>query len=193
MSHFNPAQYGSAWAELLESDRCRPLGAGQSNANLVRKLRSAELSQLFSPAEIHDREMAELCLAGAWLLADDLDASHAISQRIETSTGNYWHGIMHRREGDFGNAKYWFRRVGRHPVYESLEVAAQQLALQADVCASRETILAAGAWNPEAFIDLCAACEQSNSTTPTDMLLCQQIAQAEWELLFAYCYERATS
>ncbi|MBI5092167.1 MAG: hypothetical protein HZB26_06930 [Candidatus Hydrogenedentes bacterium] len=53
--------------------------------------------------------------AALWLYVDDLARSHKVSQGIETPTGSYWHGIMHRREGDFGNSHYWFHRVGAHP------------------------------------------------------------------------------
>ncbi|SVE48716.1 uncharacterized protein METZ01_LOCUS501570, partial [marine metagenome] len=50
-----------------------------------------------------------------WLYVDDLDRSHTCSQSIDDTTGSYWHGIMHRREGDFSNSHYWFRKVGNHP------------------------------------------------------------------------------
>ena len=50
--------------------------------------------------------------AGIWLYVDDLERSHGISQNLHTAEGSYWHGIMHRREGDFSNAKYWFRQAG---------------------------------------------------------------------------------
>lgn len=53
--------------------------------------------------------------AALWLYVDELDRSHSISQGIGDATGSFWHGIMHRREGDFGNAHYWFHRVGAHP------------------------------------------------------------------------------
>lgn len=56
-----------------------------------------------------------LC-AGLWLYVDGLDESHAISQKLPGPTGAFWHGIMHRREGDFGNAKYWFHQATGHPV-----------------------------------------------------------------------------
>ncbi len=49
--------------------------------------------------------------AAIWLYVDDLDRSHKISQSISGPVGAYWHGIMHRREGDFWNAKYWLRQV----------------------------------------------------------------------------------
>lgn len=58
--------------------------------------------------------------AGLWLLAGDLERSHEISQADSSATGSFWHGIMHRREGDFSNAAYWFRRAGSHPVFDEL-------------------------------------------------------------------------
>src|SRR5205807_2805932 len=57
--------------------------------------------------------------AGIWLYVDDLDHSHRVSQGIEVATGAYWHGIMHRREGDFSNSHYWVRRAAGHPLLES--------------------------------------------------------------------------
>ena len=62
--------------------------------------------------------------SGILLLWDFLNASHEISQTMEGEgnprTADYWHGIMHRREPDAGNAAYWFRRVGSHPAFNSL-------------------------------------------------------------------------
>jgi len=68
----------------------------------------------------HPRLKGELTEAAVWLLAGELDRSHEVSQGIETPEAAYWHGIMHRREGDFWNAKYWFRKVGKHPVFVQL-------------------------------------------------------------------------
>lgn len=62
--------------------------------------------------------------SGLLLLWDFLDDSHEISQTMEGKgsprTADYWHGIMHRREPDAGNASYWFRRVGSHPAFDHL-------------------------------------------------------------------------
>lgn len=55
--------------------------------------------------------------AGLWLYCDDLDRSHEISQGMNDSTGAMWHAIMHRREGDFSNSRYWLRQAGKHPAF----------------------------------------------------------------------------
>ena len=68
---------------------------------------------LFDGQPARHRELARACLAGLWLYHDFLDEAHRISQSLHGREGSYWHGIMHRREGDFANAKYWFHRVGR--------------------------------------------------------------------------------
>jgi GTP cyclohydrolase II len=55
--------------------------------------------------------------AGLHLLNDDLGRAHELAQAHEgDKTCDYWHAIVHRREGDFDNAKYWLHRAGRHPV-----------------------------------------------------------------------------
>ncbi len=60
-------------------------------------------------------------VAALWLYVDALDRSHKVSQTIEDATGSFWHGIMHRREGDFSNSHYWFNRAGTHPAMTSIE------------------------------------------------------------------------
>ncbi|MBI1319917.1 MAG: hypothetical protein GC168_13395 [Candidatus Hydrogenedens sp.] len=52
-----------------------------------------------------------------WLYVDELDLSHTLSQALHSPTGSYLHGIMHRREGDFGNSLYWMSQTGSHPVW----------------------------------------------------------------------------
>ena len=130
--------------------------------------------------------MAAACLAGLWLRFDCLDESHRISQDIETPTGSYWHGIMHRREGDFGNAKYWFRRVGEHPVFEPLGAAARELAGQRPPRAARFLAEQPG-WDPFAFVDLCQQAVAAAELGP----LAVAVQQREWELLWDFCYRGA--
>lgn len=80
--------------------------------------------------------------SGLLLLWDFLDDSHEISQTMEgkgsPGTADYWHGIMHRREPDAGNASYWFRRVGSHPAFDHL--GGQLLAWMSELKASPEML-----------------------------------------------------
>jgi hypothetical protein len=58
--------------------------------------------------------------AALWLYADELDRSHTLSQSLHTATGSFLHGIMHRREGDFGNSLYWLAQARSHPVWDTI-------------------------------------------------------------------------
>ncbi len=71
--------------------------------------------------------------AGLWLYVDDLERSHQVSQNLQGPVGAYWHGIMHRREGDFSNAKYWFRRAhGMTLSFDALEFVDRVAAAQGE-------------------------------------------------------------
>lgn len=56
-----------------------------------------------------------LLQSAVWLYAEELEKSHVIAQNINTEEGAFLHGMMHRREGDFSNAKYWFLNAGSLP------------------------------------------------------------------------------
>src|SRR5947199_8095716 len=115
-------------AALLRPDGEQSLGPGTPDKDAYAQLKALQVETAFAPHTVRDPEMARCCLAGLWLLHNYLDESHKISQEVETPTGSYWHGLMHRREPDFANSKYWFRRVGRHRVFEPLRVEAARLA-----------------------------------------------------------------
>jgi hypothetical protein len=187
-SPFDPASYGPAIADLLTGDRFPDLGPRTPNEAARPKLTALNLSRSMAGHPIVDHTAARCCLAGLWLWHDFLDESHTISQEIETRDGSYWHGIMHRREPDYGNAKYWFRRVGEHPVFEPLAAAARELALAAPADRAAEFLRSQTAWDPYRFIDLCEAIARGKSTSAN---LARQIARVEWQLLFADCYRRA--
>ena len=74
-------------------------------------------SQVYDAAltpEIEAVTAPDLVKIGLHLLNDDLAASHALSQQQEGEPlADYWHAIIHRREGDYGNSRYWFGRAGR--------------------------------------------------------------------------------
>jgi hypothetical protein len=173
--------------DFLAAAPLNPLGPGRPNEKLLALLGNQPLDKIFAGQAIRDRAMAQATLAGLYLLADDLEHSHEISQSIHTTTGSYWHGIMHRREPDYGNAKYWFHRVGRHPVYADLAAVAagESLAELSEVGVAEAQFLATqGEWDADRFVDLCARAAKTGGALEQ---LCRLIQRRECELLLNYC------
>lgn len=179
------ALYSPAVMALVTPARLMPLGPGEPNEAARTRLEALIDRELFGGRKIVDHAMAECCRSALWLYHDFLDESHQKSQAIDTQAGSYWHGIMHRREPDFGNANYWFRRVGRHPIHARLAEAARRIAAGARLPAEADVLLHQGLWDCQAFTELCRAVQRG----PADAeLCCRRLQQAEWEMLFDYCY-----
>jgi hypothetical protein len=139
-------------------------------------------------ADDWEADMAEAVRAGLLLRAGLDEESHEVSQAISTREGSFWHGIIHRREPDYSNAGYWFRRVGSHPLLE--QIAREARAARRLEAVVREAV-AGGVWDPFRFIDLCEACEEGKRA---DLRPALEAAQAiEVEALLAYCMERAVA
>jgi hypothetical protein len=153
-----------AVAELL-SGRLPVLGPGSPNEPVRVKLAAL-------PA---DGEMGQALLSALWLYHDFLDESHEISQELHTPTGSLLHGMMHRREPDAWNSKYWFRRVGDHPVYAAIGAAAKGLGY------------GTGVWDPAKFVDDCEAARGAG--TEREELL-KRVQAKEIELVAAWCAGR---
>ena len=97
-------------------------------------------------------------LASALLLwNDDLDGSHTLSQALPDRFGSWLHGVMHRREGDFPNSKYWFRRVGPHAGFVRMTQQAADVLAQAGGRQAPALAALTRRWEPFAFVDLCEA------------------------------------
>lgn len=114
--------------------------------------------------------------AALWLYVDELDRSHAFSQDLHNPTGSFWHAIMHRREGDFSNAKYWYRKAGAHPAMTHIDLAGGGSASGSDM----------GAYDPIAFTDRVARANARCDKDSPDLLALQH---HEWRALFEWCAE----
>ncbi|GAB5406055.1 MAG: hypothetical protein Aurels2KO_42860 [Aureliella sp.] len=117
-----------------------------------------------------------------WLVVGELDRSHSVSQNDPSAVGSFWHGIMHRREGDFSNAKYWFRRVGSHDVHPQL---AEQIASYSGF--SSEFPLKKLTDSSTLAFDLVDCCQSAASSKPQwkeDLAL---ICWWEWQMLLQHC------
>lgn len=106
--------------------------------------------------------------SGLWLYVDELDRSHDISQGLHDPTGSFWHAMMHRREGDFWNSKYWYRNAGHHPAMEDAQ-------------------LVGAGYEPYGFVDAVEQVHAGLSDVPADLV---QIQRLEWAALFSWCARR---
>jgi hypothetical protein len=187
---FKPEAYGPVLAPLVAGDRRRALGAGQADAALRQSLAAATLETAFAHASVADPDMARACLAAVWLLHGYLDESHRISQNIDTPTGSFWHGMMHRREGDFSNAKYWFARIGEHPTLPTIGAKIQALAAESKTSGWADRLAPDGRYDPRAMTDACETALHGGADQ-SHRNFCERAQQAEWESLFDFCYRQA--
>ena len=51
----------------------------------------------------------------------DWNKAHSVIQNIEDKKAAWVHAYLHRKEGDIGNADYWYRRAGKSRPGDSLE------------------------------------------------------------------------
>ncbi len=58
---------------------------------------------------------------------DDWDSAHRIAQTVLSKNGSRVHAYLHRKEGDIGNASYWYSRADCLMPEMSLEQEWQQL------------------------------------------------------------------
>lgn len=160
-----------------DGNRLIPLVAGGSPPEEAHAaLAKQKASDLFPHALAPDA-----ALAGLWVYFSCFDQGHKIAQHIQTAEGSFWHGILHRQEPDSGNAAYWFRQIGPHPVFEGLANAAARIVghyPEAGLRLDRR-------WDPFAFIDFCERARRVPGTPAERTAL--EIQRAEWQLLFDYC------
>jgi len=142
--------------------------------------------------------------AGMWLLADDLDRAHKICQDIATPYGSAWHAVMHRREGDFSNALYWWRLArdvrwdgagesdpprARHGVADAVRgvlVKMRDGGVVVPTAVMWEKELEMRGYDPSRFVELVEAAErESGAGGWRDVLVAVQ--RVEWMGLFMEC------
>jgi hypothetical protein len=152
---------------LVRSGACDPR---------AKALKNRKASELFPGAK-----SAEAVLAGMLLRLNCWSEAHELAQDIGSPEGSYWHAIVHRMEPDYGNAAYWFRRVGKHSIFPHLLARAETLAAQSP----QARLAMPGEWRPEIFFQLCE--DASNKPGSDNERLALNIQQAEWELLMEWC------
>jgi hypothetical protein len=149
--------------------------------NLSEQFRALDDAALAGGHKIIDPDQFRLVRGGVLYALDELDPAHHLFQEEESSLGSYWHGMLHRREGDFDNARYWFRRAGKLAVFADLHAAAH---------GASPTMARQATW--DAYL-LTGLCEQARFGGHDLIPECQRLLRAEWEGLLTFSWERSVA
>ena len=134
------------------------------------------------------KDPASLAVKSALLLwNDDLTGCHEIAQNLSDEFGAYLHGIMHRREPDYGNSKYWFQRVGQPPLYPQLRAAALELLEDsAGLDSYRKALQAHPSWDAFRMVDWCESAREER-----DLFFLRAVQAVEIQGLTYFWLDRA--
>ena len=131
-------------------------------------------------------ERARLRLrAVAYLHHDHADAAHDLVQDLTDADGALIHAILHRREPDFWNAKYWFRRVENHPIFGPLTLRLTALSAAGSPDGLRDRLTLAGAVDPVAMVEAVEAVARRPDSDP-EVLFLRHLQLAETECLVGH-------
>jgi len=159
-----------AWPDLV------PLHASTHPANQ---------ESLASLIRAHPYLQGSLAEAVLGLRIGSIDRPHAIVQDGSTPIEHYLHGVVHRIEGDFWNAKYWFRQIQDHPLLAQMGdhmldgLGALGILEQAK---SLQMFDDQHPFSPQRLVDAQAAAQASSLSD--SLRLVRQIAHTEWESLW---------
>ena len=145
------------------------------------RIREADDAAIAGEHTIKDAAAFALVRGGLLYAVDALDPAHRIFQEISNDLGSYWHGMMHRREADFDNARYWFRRAGSLPFFNALHGAAAEVS---------SDMARQSSWDPYLFTGQCEQARFGAEELVSEMAKLQRV---EFEVLFDYCWRQSVS
>jgi hypothetical protein len=160
---------------------------GPAPAGAHQLLDGVNAEQLLA-GPLKSRAYADALLAGLWLWNDGLDECHRIVQNSPDGdagrTYSFWHAIMHRREGDFSNSKYWYARAAEHPVLATLAGSAGAIVNRAPADKGLLRVVSSG-WNPNALVDLAESIYRDESDSR--LAIAVELQKLEWRVLWQHC------
>jgi NADPH-dependent ferric siderophore reductase len=144
------------FCQFLNTPEPAELGPGCRPGTQSQEQIEEQLRPLLKTSSLPE-ERQQLVRALLLLWHDHLDTAHTLAQEVDNPDGAFVHGIMHRREPDFGNAGYWFRRVGRHAAFPAIAQRVEQMLQGNSERALAAKVIRGGQWDAFGFIDACEA------------------------------------
>jgi len=176
--------WSDAFWKLAATAEPPELGPGPRSGVLDRRDLESHLDRLAEAYPVQP-DIALRLRATALLYHDHHDPAHDLVQDLSDPDGALIHAILHRREPDYWNAKYWFRRIEVHPVYLALGRRLPTLSAPPDGQPLIRELTLPGAFDPFAFVDLCEQVERRPAETPIVRWL-RGVQQAEFEELVTH-------
>ncbi len=165
---------------LLHDDLLQKLIPSEPiNVDLLTRLRAMDDATLAGGLTIGQPQTFALIRGGLFYVLDSIHEAHTIFQETKGDLGAYWHGMIHRREGDFDNARYWFRRAGTLPFFDTLHRAASETS----ALMARQSN-----WDPYLFTGECEQSRFGEDEGLKDLLTLQRV---EFDGLFEYCWRHS--
>jgi len=140
--------------ELLKTEAPAHLGPQRRGGTLPAAellARCAALEEAVPVARTKSAPLRALLL----LWHDHWAAAHELVQPVDTPDAALVHAMVHRREPDPWNSKYWWRRTGAHPALARLVVELETEGTLRTLPDWRQRLLPGGRWDPFAFVGLC--------------------------------------
>jgi len=147
--------------------------------DLLRKIQAASDAALSGGRTIGKPQTFALVRGGLLYAVDAIHEAHNLFQDSPGDLGAYWHGMMHRREGDFDNARYWFRRAGALPFFGSLHRAASE---HSALMARQSN------WDPYVFT---GECEQARFGETESRKQLAALQRVEFDSIFDYSWRQS--
>ncbi|MBV9128359.1 MAG: hypothetical protein JO117_09765 [Verrucomicrobia bacterium] len=175
------ARYPDFIARLFvhEETLAIPLPTGPLELERVIRLREADDATLRGGLPVADAALVPLVRAALFYFLNALPESHAILQKAEGDVAAYWHGMVHRREGDFDNARYWMRRAGEQPTFAELHARAAD---------GSPNMARQMSWDPFLFINLCEQFRFGADDLRAEVVA---LGRAEFDVMFSYLWRHA--
>ncbi|MSU32498.1 MAG: hypothetical protein EXS25_07550 [Pedosphaera sp.] len=122
-----------------------------------------------------------LILATAFLFNDHHDDAHDLIEDLKCPEGCLIHSLLHRREPDYWNARYWLRRNPNHPIYRRLTsyLKAQSMGAAEMIVFQRLTL--SGVVDPIALVDECV--NYAGKPDQLESLFLKRVQHAEFHAL----------
>ena len=163
---------------LHERTLDEPLPTEPTDYELVIRIREADDAAILGGANSLPGAPLPLLRAGLFYYHNAIADSHREAARDEGDLAAYWHGMVHRREGDFDNARYWMRRAGEQPVFQEMQGrvhdGAPNMARQSN-------------WDPFLFINLCEQYKYGEHEYKKEIGALQRV---EFAVMFDYVWRR---